>query len=94
MNLIPLAARIVIKPDPEHKNTRLVIPQQAQKFSDYGEVVAVGPGRRHIDGQIYPLGVKVGDKVIFSRQGAFPFEHDGQRYFSTEIEGVIGIVGQ
>lgn len=89
MNLSCPAGRVLILPDPENQSSVLVIPKDYKRFSDRGTIKAVGPGRRHIDGKVYPIDFKVGDRVMFSRQGAFPFEVDGAKYFSLEAEGIL-----
>jgi chaperonin GroES len=69
MTIRPLYDRVVVRPiDAETRTTGgIVIPDSAAEKSGQGEVLAVGPGAVLDDGQIRPLTVKVGDKVLFGK---------------------------
>ncbi|MDA8391463.1 MAG: co-chaperone GroES [Actinomycetota bacterium] len=72
MNLEPLDDRIVVRPNQSDETTAsgLVIPDTAKEKPQQGEVLAVGPGRRADNtGDIIPLGVSVGDTVVYSKYG-------------------------
>lgn len=92
MTIEATCARVIIKADEEHAGSKLHIPDAAKRPTDRGTVASVGPGRRHIDGQVYPLTIKVGDRVLFSRQGAFSFTEENERFFVMEEEQVIGLL--
>lgn len=92
MSLQATCARVIVKADDEHSGSKIHVPEKAQKPSDRGTVVSVGPGRRHIDGKIYPLEIKVGDKVLFSRMGAFPTMEDGEKLFIMEEEQILAVI--
>lgn len=85
-------ARVIVKADEEYSGSKIHIPDQAKKLSDRGTVVSVGAGRRHIDGKIYPPTIQVGDRVLFSRMGAFPFNEGTDKFFVMEEEQVLGII--
>ena len=78
--------------DAENTSSQLVIPDQYKKFSDRGTVTSVGAGRRHIDGKIYPLDVKVGDRVVVATNGAYRMEHEGAKYVSVPAESIVAIM--
>ena len=72
MNLQPLDDRIVVRPSEAEEKTAsgLVIPDTAKEKPQQGEVLAVGPGRRSENtGELIPLDVVVGDKVVYSKYG-------------------------
>lgn len=85
--------RVIIRPDPEHAQSQIIIPQKMQRFSDRGTVVAVGPGRRYLDGRVYPLSLKVGDRVLFSKLHRFEFEQDGVKYMVMGEEEILVVLG-
>lgn len=66
----PLQDRILIKEDTESKEKKtsfgIIIPVTVNddKGSKRGEVVAVGVGKME-DGKLVPVGVKIGDEVLF-----------------------------
>ena len=43
-----------------------------------GEVVYAGPGKTDDNGKLVPMGVKVGDKVLFGKYSGQEFKMDGQ----------------
>lgn len=69
MNIQPLNDRVVIKRCEEDKITPggIVIPDSAAEKPVKGEVVAVGKGKTLDNGELCPLEVKVGDKVLFGK---------------------------
>src|SRR5439155_26610833 len=72
MNLKPLEDRIVVRPNEAEETTvsGIVIPDTAKEKPQFGEVLAVGPGRRSEQtGDLIPLDAKVGDTVGYSKYG-------------------------
>ena len=72
MKLQPLEDRIVVRPGESEETTAsgLVIPDTAKEKPQQGEVLAAGPGRRsEQSGEVIPLGVSVGDTVVYSKYG-------------------------
>jgi chaperonin GroES len=81
MTLQPLDDRIVVRPSEAEETTAsgLVIPDTAQEKPQQGEVLAVGPGRRtESTGELIPLDVAVGDKVVYSKYGGTEITIDGE----------------
>jgi chaperonin GroES len=81
MNLQPLDDRIVVRPNESEETTAsgLVIPDSAKEKPQQGEVLAVGPGRRaEQSGELIPLDVQVGDKVVYSKYGGTEIAVDGE----------------
>ena len=81
MKLQPLDDRIVVRPSEAEETTAsgLVIPDTAKEKPQQGEVLAAGPGRRAENtGELIPLDVKVGDKVVYSKYGGTEITVDGE----------------
>ena len=80
MNLQPLEDRIVVRPAEAEEKTAsgLVIPDSAKEKPQQGEVLAVGPGRRSDSGELIPLDISVGDKVVYSKSGGTEITLDGE----------------
>ncbi|MDA8070804.1 MAG: co-chaperone GroES [Actinomycetota bacterium] len=81
MKLQPLEDRIVVRPGESEETTAsgLVIPDTAKEKPQQGEVLAVGPGRRaENSGELIPLGVAVGDTVVYSKYGGTEITIDGE----------------
>ena len=81
MSLQPLDDRIVVRPSEAEEKTAsgLVIPDTAKEKPQQGEVLAVGPGRRADNtGELIPLDIVVGDKVVYSKYGGTEITVEGE----------------
>ena len=81
MSLQPLDDRIVVRPSEAEEKTAsgLVIPDTAKEKPQQGEVLAVGPGRRADNtGELIPMDIGVGDKVVYSKYGGTEITIDGE----------------
>ena len=81
MKLNPLDDRIVVRPNESEETTAsgLVIPDTAKEKPQQGEVLAVGPGRRADNtGELIPLDIAVGDKVVYSKYGGTEITIEGE----------------
>ena len=69
MNIRPLYDRVVVRRNQEEEKTAggILLPGAAKEKPNQGEVVAVGNGKALDNGEIRPLAVKVGDKIVFGR---------------------------
>ncbi len=67
MKIRPLNDRVVVRRNAEEEKTAggILLPGSAKEKPNKGEIVAIGDGRMLVSGEIVPLTVKVGDKVIF-----------------------------
>ena len=83
----PLLDRVVIAPD---KNDRskggLYLPDLAIEKPSTGLVLAVGPGKPDINGKVYPLPVKPGDRVLY-------YQHAGINFDTFLIVGINDVMG-
>ena len=81
MKLHPLEDRIVVRPNSAEATTAsgLVIPDTAKEKPQQGEVLATGPGRRtDSTGEIIPIGVSIGDTVVYSKYGGTEITVEGE----------------
>ncbi len=65
----PLGDRIFLKVSAPEATTEggIFLPDTAQEKPQVGEVIAVGPGNRNKQGKHQPVGVHVGDRVLYSK---------------------------
>lgn len=95
MKIRPLHDRVVIRRSEEETTTAggIVLPGSAAEKPNQGEIVAVGEGRRANNGDVLPLTVKVGDKVLFGQYaGSNTVKVDGEELLimaESEIYGVL-----
>ena len=94
MKLQPLEDRIVVRPSKSEETTAsgLVIPDTAKEKPQQGEVLAVGPGRRSdTSGEVIPLGISVGEKVVYSKYGGTEITIDGEDLLILAARDVLAI---
>lgn len=94
-NFKPLTNHLFIEPLNAEKATKsgIVLPETAEKEKPVvGKVIAVGPGKRNEKGEVVPMSVKVGDKVLFKKYGPDEIEVDGNKYLVGEEEDVLAIL--
>ena len=95
MNLKPLDDRIVVKPNEAETQTAsgLVIPDTAKEKPQQGKVLAVGPGKRaESSGEIIPVGIEVGQTVLYSKYGGTEVTVDGDDVLVLNARDVLAIV--
>ena len=73
----------IVKPIEAEETTygNIIVPDMGKESNTFGEVIAVGPGRYTITGELLPLQVKVGDKVVLPTQGFTKLPFDGEEYY-------------
>jgi chaperonin GroES len=95
MKIRPLHDRVVIRRNEEEAKTAggIVLPGAAAEKPNQGVVVAVGEGRTLNNGDVKPLSVNVGDKVLFGAYaGSNTVKVDGEELLimtEGEIYGVL-----
>jgi chaperonin GroES len=69
MHFRPLHDRVVVRRIDAGEKTAggIIIPDTAKEKPQEGEIVATGPGARNEQGQLVPLDVKPGDRVLFAK---------------------------
>ena len=94
MKFKPMFDKVVIKPytADEMSQGGIYIPPNAQETPHKGEIVAVGPGARNENGTIIPLGVKVGDQVVYGKYAGSEIKIEGKDYMILEEESIMGII--
>lgn len=94
MNLKPIKDRIVIRLLEAETQTKsgIFIPDAATEKPSQGQVLAAGGGRVTEDGTIIPMDVKVGDRVLFSKNAGQTVKADGEEYLILKEDDVMAIV--
>ena len=94
MKLRPLHDRVIVKRLEEERKTAsgIVIPDTAAEKPSMGEVIAVGPGKTDDNGKVIPMGVKVGERILFGKYSGQEFKIEGQELLHMREDDVIGVV--
>ena len=90
----PLEDRILVRPEEaETTVSGIVIPDTAKEKPQEGTVLAVGPGKRSDTGELIPVDVSEGDRVVYSKYGGTEIKIDGEDLLILSARDVLAIVG-
>ena len=94
MSFRPLHDRVLVRQIEEGGKSPggIIIPDTAKEKPMQGEIVAVGPGERNEKGEIVPLEVKKGDRVLFGKWSGTEIKIDGEDLMIMKESDVLGIV--
>lgn len=81
--IIPLLDRILIQRAEALTTSKggIVIPETAQTKVSQGTIVAVGPGARNKNGDLIPISLNVGDKVLLPEFGGTKVKLDDDKEY-------------
>jgi chaperonin GroES len=87
----PLGDRIVVKLiEHEHKTAGgLFTPSETHVKSTTGKVIAIGQGRRDMNGNLIPMSVCVGDEVYFTKYAGIEYYNDYLIMREDEVMGIL-----
>ncbi|MBX6366545.1 MAG: co-chaperone GroES [Rhodospirillales bacterium] len=94
MNFRPLHDRVLVRRVEQDERTRggIIIPDTAKEKPMEGEVIAVGPGARDEKGQIQPLDVKPGDRILFGKWSGTEVKIDGEELLIMKESDIMGVI--
>jgi chaperonin GroES len=94
MSFRPLHDRILVRRVDSEEKTKggIIIPDTAKEKPQEGEVIAVGPGARNEAGQIQPLDVKAGDRILFGKWSGTEIKINGEDLLIMKESDVMGII--
>ena len=90
----PLHDRVVVKRVASDEKTKggLIIPDTAKEKPAEGEVVAVGEGARKDSGELIPMSVKKGDRILFGKWSGTEVTLDGDELLIMKESDILGII--
>ena len=95
MEIKPLADRVVVKPLEAEEKTKggLVLPDTAKEKPQEGKIVAVGKGKVLENGQIQPMELKVGDRILYGKYSGNEIStKDGDELLIMKEEDVLAVL--
>lgn len=94
MKLIPLHNFVLVRRhESKHKTASgILIPDGAADKPDQGEVIAASAGNRLRDGELHPLEVKIGDRVLFGKYAGQPVKIDGEEFLVMREDDLIAVL--
>jgi chaperonin GroES len=94
MAIQPLHDRIIVEAAQKEERSAggIILPDTAQEKPQRGKVIAVGPGKRLDSGQLAPVGVNVGDTVLYGKYSGTEVKVDGSDYIILRAEDVLAVL--
>jgi chaperonin GroES len=94
MKIRPLHDRVIVRRMEEERTSAggIVIPDSATEKPIQGEVLAVGNGKISENGDVRPLDVKVGDKVLFGKYAGTEVKVEGEELLVMREEDIMGVL--
>ncbi len=94
MKFRPLHDRVLLRRTEQEEKTAggIIIPDSVKEKPMEGEVVAVGSGHINDNGEVRPLDVKEGDRVIFSKWAGTEITIEGEELMVMKESDIIGIL--
>ncbi len=94
MKIRPLHDRVIVKRMEEERTSPggIVIPDSATEKPVKGEVVAVGNGKILDSGEVRPLDVKAGDKVLFGKYSGTEVKVDGEELLVMREDDITAVI--
>ena len=96
MKFTPLQDRVVVRRIEEEEKTAggIIIPDSAKEKPAEGEVVSVGPGARDESGNLVPMDVKAGDRVLFGKWSGTEVTINSEELLIMKESDIMGIIEQ
>jgi chaperonin GroES len=94
MKIRPLHDRVIVQRIKEEETTKggIIIPDTAKEKPSEGKVIAVGNGKLLENGNLKPLEVKKGDKVLFGKYAGSEIKIDGEEHLIMREDDIIAVV--
>lgn len=92
----PLGDRILVKPLSREETTKsgIVLPDTAKERPQQGTVVAVGSGVRGDSGELRPLDVHEGQRVLFAKYSGTEFKIDNEEHLFLRESDVLAVISE
>ncbi len=94
MNFKPLHDRVVVRRIEGEAKTAggLIIPDTAKEKPSEGEIVAAGEGARKDSGELIPMAVKAGDRVLFGKWSGTEVRINGEDLLIMKESDILGVM--
>lgn len=96
ISIKPLFSNVLVRPVEAESKTAsgIILPDSAKEKPQVGVVMAVGEGWHNNDGKVFPLQVKIGDKVMYKKWGGNEVKVEGEEWTIVEEKDILAIVSQ
>ncbi len=88
----PLADYVVLEKVPSEKKVGSIVLTSEKKQGNVATVVAIGPGKKDEKGNLLPISVKVGERVIYREYSGTDYEEEGKKYLLIKNEDILAVI--
>ena len=89
----PLNNNVVLKKEKiENKTASGIILSKTEEEPEYAVVVAVGEGIKKDNGELIPMNVKVGDKVIYKSYSPTKVKLSNEDYLIVSQDDILAVI--
>ena len=94
MAFTPLHDRVLVRRIEGEEKTAggLIIPESAKEKPAEGEIISAGEGARKDNGELIPMAVKAGDKVLFGKWSGTEVTIDGEELLIMKESVILGLL--
>ena len=94
MAFTPLHDRVLVRrvEGEEKPAGGLIIPDTAKEKPAEGEIVSCGEGARKDNGDLIPMGVKPGQKILFGKWSGTEVKLNGEDLLIMKESDILGII--
>ena len=94
MKVRPLRDRILVRRIEGEEKTKggLIIPDTAKEKPQEGKVIAVGKGKVNDDGELRPLDVHKGDRILFGKYSGTEIELEGEEHLIIREDDILAVL--
>ncbi len=89
----PISNRVLLKRlEGETTKGGIILPDSAQEKQEIAKVLSVGPGKMTKNGELAPMPVKSGDKVLIDKYAGQEISIEDEDYVIVRSDDIIAIV--
>ncbi len=89
----PLNNNVVLKKDKLVKETASgIVLSNKEEQTEYAKVIAVGSGKVDEKGNVKPIALRVGDKVIYKNYSSTNVKLDGEEYLIVDADDILAVL--
>lgn len=90
----PLSNYVLIEPQesPDTTPSGILLPETSKERPNLGKVVAYGEGQRNDKGELIPVLLKEGDRILFQKYAGVEIKLENKKYLLMRETDVLGIL--
>ena len=94
MSFRPLHDRVLVRRVEAEEKTAggIIVPDTAKEKPQEGEVIAVGPGTLDDRGELRPLDVKAGDRILFGKWSGTEVRLANEELLIVKESDIMGVL--